>query len=237
MKYLMTFGYDGSNFNGFQRQKDVKNVQGTIEKELSKILNSPIIIKGSGRTDAGVHAINQCAHFEYPKVNTHKLKKELNKSFNNEIIVKSIKKVDSDFHARFSVKYKEYYYVLNCSRNKRNDKYFYTTYKNLDINKMKEAANLFIGCHDFRNFVSGKRDDYTTYIKSIKIVEKKDLIIMKFKGVGFYRYMVRHLAGSIYDVGRGKLELKELQKLIDKKVIKESSVLPAYGLYLVKIWY
>ena len=237
MRYLITFGYDGSNFNGFQRQKDVKNVQSTIEKELSKILNSPITIKGSGRTDAGVHAINQCAHFDYYKLNCHKLKKELNKSFNKEIIVKKIKPVSSDFHARFSVKNKEYYYIINRNRNKKNDKYFYTTYKDLNINKMKEAAKLFIGCHDFQNFVSGKRDDYTTYIKSIKIVEKKDLIIMKFKGVGFYRYMVRHLAGSIYDDGRGKLQLNELQKLIDKKIVKESSVLPAYGLYLVKIWY
>ena len=237
MRYLMIFGYDGSKFNGFQRQKDVKNVQGTIEKILSQILNDKIVIKGSGRTDAGVHAINQCAHFDYSKISTHKLKKQLNEEFNEEIIINKIKKVNNNFHARFSVKYKEYYYIINKDKKRVNDKYYYTAYKDLNIDKMKEASKLFLGTHDFENFVSGERDDYTTYIKSIKIIERNNLIIMKIKGVGFYRYMVRHLAGSIYDVGRGKLELNELQELIDKKIIKESSVLPAYGLYLVKIWY
>ena len=237
MRYLMVFGYDGSKFNGFQRQKDVKNVQGTIEEALSKILNDKIVIKGSGRTDAGVHAINQCAHFDYSKINTNNLKKQLNNKFNDEIIIKKIKKVNNDFHARFSVKYKEYYYIINQNKNRKDDKYYYTTYKDLNINKMKEASKLFLGSHDFENFVSGERDDYETFINKINITEKNDFLIFKFRGVGFYRYMVRHLVGALYDVGRGKLNIDELQQQIDKKVIKESSVLPAFGLYLVKIKY
>lgn len=238
MRYLLTFSYDGSKFHGFQRQKNTKSIQGTLEVTLSKILDENLEIKGAGRTDAGVHAICQTAHFEYQHDLPKNFKKILNTELNEEIVIKKIKKVNNDFHARFSVKEKTYKYVINIDKEKVNNLYYFTTFNKLNINEMKKAAIYFIGVHDFRNFVSGKRDDYTTYIKTIKIKEMKNFIIIEFTGVGFYRYMVRHLAGALYDIGRGKATKENINTLLTNlEVNKKLSVLPAYGLYLVKVKY
>ena len=103
MRYLIKFGYDGTKFHGFQRQNDVKNVQGTLENVLSKVLKSNILIKGSGRTDAGVHAHMQCAHFDYDGSVSNKDIDKINILLNNEIIINKISVVSNDFHARRNV--------------------------------------------------------------------------------------------------------------------------------------
>lgn len=236
MRYLITFSYDGSKFHGFQRQKDEKSVQKTLEDSLTLLLKKKIEIKGSGRTDSMVHAFNQCAHFDYNhNLNLFKTKKLLNELLDKEIIVKKIKKVSNNFHARFSVKEKKYCYVINFDKNNVNDKYYFTSYKNLNIKAMEEAAKILTGIHDYENFVSGKRENYITYVKKIKIKQRGHYLIFEFIGTSFYRYMVRHLVGALYDIGRNKMKMDELKKLVDKSILKSSSVMPAYGLYLVNI--
>lgn len=238
MRYLMTFSYDGSLFHGFQRQKDVKNVQGTLEKALSDYFEREIVIKGSGRTDAYVHAFGQCAHFDINRAICFNDKLKLNKILAGEIIIKKLKRVDDSFHARFSVKSKTYCYVINTDKEQKNDKCYFSSFFKLDLKKMKNASKMFIGTHDFQNYVSGKRDDYITHISKIKISKKKNLIKMTFVGSGFYRYMVRHLAGALYDVGRGKVNENTLKDMLDNPSIsKQLTVMVPNGLYLVKIKY
>ena len=239
MRYLIKFSYDGTKFHGFQRQNDVKNVQKTLEDALSKILDTEIVIKGSGRTDAGVHALGQCAHFDYDGKFTSKKVYELNKILNNEIVIKNCKKVGNNFHARHSVKKKTYVYKINNGKYRKDyDGYYYQVKYPLDIRKMRKASKLFIGVHDFHNFVSGFRVNYTTCIYKISIKKHGDIILMKFIGAGFYRYMVRHLVGALLDVGRGKVDINVIENmLLNESLNKKLSIVPADGLYLVEVDY
>ena len=170
MRYLIKFSYDGTKFHGFQRQNDVKNVQGTLEHVLSDVLESDIVIKGAGRTDAGVHAITQCAHFDVDR----KIKKEdiniINRLLNGEIKIKKWQVVNSNFHARHDVKRKKYVYKLNIGEfDKDKEGYYYQIKYKLDFSLMKRVMKLYVGTHDFRNFVSGPKIDYTTTIYKTRI--------------------------------------------------------------------
>ncbi len=235
MKYMMIISYDGSKFHGFQRQNNIRNVQGYLEENLSKILNEEIIIKGSGRTDAGVHAYYQVVHFETNK-DINNLKNKLNNIL-EDIKVKKIKKVDNSFHARHSVKSKIYLYKIDLS-NKRDSNYYLKVNYRLNINKMQEASKIFIGTHDFENFVAGIREDYTSTINKIKFYRFNKVLYIKFMGYGFYRYMVRNLVGALLEIGKGKLSIEELNDILNNKDNKRR--LPTSspnGLYLYKINY
>ena len=235
MKVMMVISYDGSKFHGFQRQNNVRNVQGYLEESLSNILNENIIIKGAGRTDAGVHAYYQVVHFETNN-NISNLKNKLNNIL-TDVKVKKIKIVDDNFHARHSVKNKIYLYKVDLSNNK--DTNYYLRVKNkLNIKKMKEASKVFLGTHDFENFVAGIREDYKSTIISIKIYKIGKTLYFKFKGYGFYRYMVRNLVGALLEVGKGKIEIEVIENMLNNKDNKRR--LPTSspnGLYLYKINY
>lgn len=235
MKYMMVISYDGSKFCGFQRQKNGRNVQGYLEESLSRLLNEKIEIKGSGRTDRGVHAYFQVIHFETNK-NVNNLKNRLNDIL-TDVKVKKIKKVNSDFHARHSVKSKVYLYKIDLS-SKRNPNYYLKVNYKLNIFKMKKAAKVFIGTHNFENFVAGFREDYTSTIKKISIYKINNVLYIKFNGYGFYRYMVRNLVGALLEVGKNRLSIDELRDILDndnnKRRLPTSS---PNGLYLYKINY
>ena len=239
MRYLIRFSYDGTKFHGFQRQNTEKNVQSTLEKILSKYLNENIIIKGAGRTDAGVHAIDQCAHFDISKELVQDIVNSINKELEPDLVIKSFEEVDSTFHARHSVKEKTYVYkIVNGIISNDQVGYYLEVKKKLDIAKMKDTCKLFIGTHDFRNFVSGERDNYESTIKSIKLNTHNNIIEIEFCGIGFYRYMVRHLVGAILDVGKGRVDIDTVKYLLEHPEIdKKLSVAKANGLYLTKISY
>ncbi len=234
-RYLLKFSYDGSFFHGFQRQNNVENVQGEIERVLSIIFDEKIIIKGAGRTDAKVHARNQYAHFDVNKKILF-LKNKMNKLLLN-IKIKSIKIVDDSFHARYSPKFKIYEYKISFDR-KSDSNYYLINTKKLDLTNMIKASEYFIGTHNFKNFVAGYRDDYVTTIFDIKFIVKKNYMIIRFKGIGFYRYMVRNLVGALLDVGKGKVDKTViLSMLINYNVEKRLNTAKAEGLYLVNIKY
>lgn len=238
MRIKIVFSYDGSKFNGFQRQKKLRSVQKEIEDALSNIYEKPIEIKGAGRTDAGVHANNQVAHFDVEK-NIPKLKEKLNNAIRPDIYIKQIKIVSDDFHARLSAKKKEYIYKINLGpyQSSLNDYFYQPTFK-LDIMSMKDASKLFIGTHDFHNFVAGERDDYLSTIKDITITNTFHILEIRFVGIGFYRYMVRNLVGALLEVGKCKIDRNYIRKMLDNPDEKiELPTAPPQGLYLNKIWY
>jgi len=240
MRYLLTIKYDGSKFNGFQRLKNNDSVQRKIEEALSIILKDDIKIKGAGRTDRGVHAFGQRAHFDaILNMDLPKLKYVLNNMIKPYILIKDIKEVPSDFHARHSVKKKHYSYKINIGEYDplSADYIFQPNYK-IDFGLLKKACKLFEGHHNFKNFVSGERENYEGTINKVKVIKYYDLISIDFYGHGFYRYMVRSIVGAALEVAKGNILLSELQNMLDNPMTKRVlPVAPPNGLYLEKIWY
>lgn len=237
MRYVLVFSYDGSKFYGFQRQNDKRSVQKELEDNLSKIFNEDVKIKGAGRTDRGVHALGQTAHFDSKKsINLRFVKKYLNDNI-SDLKVKKCFITNDGFHSRFSVKKKHYRYVI--SFNKKDYKSDYVYYHNkLNIDLMKKASKEFLGVHNFQNFVSGYRDNYDCIIYAIKFKKRFNRLIIDFYGKSFYRYMVRNMVGALVDIGRGKSDINYLIKLLNSdKTDKMLSTAPSKGLTLVKIYY
>jgi len=240
MRYLLTIKYDGSKYNGFQRLKNNDSVQKKIEEVLSVILKDDIKIKGAGRTDSGVHALGQRAHFDAElKMETDKLIYVMNNMLKPYIIIDSIEVVKNDFHARHDVKEKKYSYKINIGEyDPLSADYLLQPIYKINIKLLKRACKLFVGHHNFKNFVSGERKDYESIINKVKVNSMFGLISIDFYGQGFYRYMVRNMVGAALEVAKGNISLIELKEMLDKpEVNKTLPIAPACGLYLEKIWY
>lgn len=236
--------YDGKDFNGWQKQPNKLNIQGTIEQAINKITGEDVELNASGRTDAGVHSLGQVANFKTNyDLPIEKWPLALNANLKKSIVIKSAEEVDDRFHSRLSCKRKTYRYVIN------NSKYGTAIYRNLethipqklDIEKMREAAKCFEGEHDFKAFkasgTSGKSSVRTIY--KAEVLEKDDdRIYIELTGNGFLYNMVRIISGTLVDVGLGKIEPEDITKIIeDEKREKAGKTLPPQGLYLVKVEY
>ena len=240
MRYLMRISYDGSKYNGFQRLKNKETIQGCLEEVLSKINNREVLVKGSGRTDALVHAHDQCLHFDLDKeFDCDKLKYIVNKMLPSSIKVNSISNVEDNFHARFMVKEKTYIYKIYFGEKEvfLSDYAYHLSYS-LDLNLMKKASKEFIGTHDFHNFVSGYRKSYISTINDFKIYKEDNMVYFLVRGKGFYRYMVRTLVGALIMVGSKKKSILDIHNALEyPNLLVSFLVVPAYGLYLQKIVY
>ena len=243
MRYLIKFSYDGTKFHGFQRQNDVKNVQKTLEDALSKILDTEIVIKGSGRTDAGVHARGFVANFKTnSKVPPNKFREALNVKLPNDIVITKSEQVDEEFHARYYAKGKTYeYYILNSdvpSALMRNQMYHYKY--DLDVEAMKIAAKQFIGTHDFAAFKTQGSSVKGTIrtIFDVKVEKEKNIIKISVSGDGFLYNMVRIIVGTLINVGRGKTDATSILEIINKKDRSlAGDCVPPYGLFLKEVYY
>lgn len=240
MRYFMRFSYNGSKFNGFQKQVDKRTVQGDLESVLSKIFNENIRVVASGRTDAGVHAYNQCLHFDSSKeVDFDKLKFSLNCLLHN-IYVKELYSVPDDFHARYDCTKKEYIYKINVGEfDPIYEEYIYQYNKSLDIEKMKDACMYLIGEHDFRSFTSlDYEKNCVRTIYSIDISIENDIIYIDFVGNGFLKYMVRNMVGLLIEVGSNNRNVEDVKKILDSMDRKEAGICaPSMGLYLANVYY
>ena len=243
MRYLMTFSYDGTNYNGYQKQPDLITIQEVLEDVLTKInSNNKVTIHASGRTDSKVHAVNQKAHFDLEKeIDVNKLKHSLNSLLPKDIYIKDIKEVNSDFHARFDVLKKEYIYKINIGEyNPIEANYILQYNKNLNINKIEEALKLLEGEHDFSSFtkIQDEKESYIRTIYETSISIEKDIITIKFIGNGFLRYMVRNMVGLLIEVGSSKKEPNEVLRLFEVKNRTEAGITaPPNGLYLNNVYY
>lgn len=240
MRYLMKVSYDGSGFYGFQRLNEYRTVQKVLEEALGVINKGDVLVKGASRTDKGVHAYGQMIHFDIDyDIPADRLMYAVNRILDNDIRVLDCKKVGNDFHARFNVKRKKYVYKINlgdfdCLKSR----YFLQVYEKLDIDKMRECAKVFLGCHDFRNFVAGERDNYLMCVGDIKFNMNNDILEIEFLGKSFYRYMVRNMVGAMLEVGMHKKEICDVSKMLDDYMVKKQMMTaPACGLYLMDIEY
>ena len=239
----LTIEYDGKCYNGWQKQPDKLNIQGEIEKAIYNITQEEVDLIGSGRTDAGVHALGQVANF---KTNSalpiEKLALAINSQLKSSIIIKKAEEVDERFYSRYTAKQKTYRYIINNSKTGtaiyRNLEYCFPV--KLNVEKMVEAAKYFEGEHDFKAFkssgTSGKNSVRTIYKAEVR--QNGERIIIELTGNGFLYNMVRIISGTLLDVGLGKIEPNEIPDIIEKKDrTKAGKTLPAHGLYLVKVQY
>lgn len=253
---LLTISYDGTPFSGWQRQPERETVQGEIEKALSVLCATPICINGTSRTDAGVHALGQRASFSGGfAIPTENLKFAMNNMLPGSIRIVKVEEKPLDFHARFDCKGKTYIYKIVNSKEKdpfrRN--FCYYVERNLDTEAMREAAEYIVGTHDFACFQAAGGEERETTVRTIfdiKILSKcrsdngnfegkeEEEIEIHVSGDGFLYNMVRIIAGTLVDVGLGKISSKEIDKIIDSKDrTKAGHTAPAKGLYLAEIYY
>lgn len=241
MRYLMTFSYDGSRYQGYQKQKCGKTIQNELEKALYKIAGNQIVsIHASGRTDAGVHALNQKAHFDLDSnLELDKLRYALNCLIPNDIYIKKIEKVSDNFHARFQVKSKEYIYKLNMGEYNPIEKDYVCQWnQTLDVTEMKRALQYLEGTHDFKSFTKGEQENYIRTIIRTDLLQEENQIIFVFVGTGFLRYQVRNMVGTLIEIGQHKRKSEEIISILKAKNRQKAGITATpVGLYLKEVYY
>lgn len=246
MRYFMTFSYDGTNFAGYQKQPRERTIQKVLEDAIKEInAGKSVNVCASGRTDAGVHALNQKAHFDLDtNITCDKLLKGINSLLPDDIYVKKIEEVDDNFHARFNAIGKEYIYKINMGEyNPIERNYCYQYNHKLDISAMERGLKYLEGEHNFKSFTKAN-DEIVDYVRTISMTsivrDSKDLnkIIITFVGTGFMRYMVRNMVGLLIEIGEGKRNSEDIINILkeeDRTVAGKTA--PACGLYLRNVFY
>lgn len=246
MRCLITFTYDGSNFYGYQKQPNKRTVQKVLEDVLKEINGGKnVVVSASGRTDAGVHALNQKAHFDIDiKITPEKLLKGINSLLPDDIYVKKIEVVDDNFHARFNAIGKEYIYKINMGEYNPIERYYVFQYnRKLDLVAMERGLKYLEGEHNFKSFTK-TNEEITDYVRKISQTsidrDYRDMnkIVITFVGTGFMRYMVRNMVGLLIEIGEGKRKPEEVLEILRHENRSfAGKTAPACGLYLRNVFY
>ena len=244
-KYQILVEYVGTNFRGWQIQKKGKTIQGLIQEKVSNILKEKIILLGSGRTDTGVHAIEQSAHFECKNEikNLKKFLKSINHFLNRDgVTILKIKKRSKNFHARFSAKIRIYKYVIinRLSKPVLDNNRGWHIMKELDLVAMKKGAKKLLGTKDFSTFraSSCRAKSPIKTMKFVKIRSYKNKIEIEFRSQSFLQQQVRSMVGCLKYLGERRWSLNKFESVIkSKKRILCAPPAPPEGLYLTRIIY
>ncbi len=243
MNILLTLSYDGTNYFGWQRQKNQISVQQRLEEALSMLLKKDIEVRGASRTDTGVHALGQAALLKTEtSIPIKKMPYAINSFLPDDIVVTEAKIVDDDFHPQYSVLKKTYQYkILNSEfKNPKLRNYSEFVRQPLNIEKMKQAAKYFIGTFDFNAFCASGSTAKTTVrtIFDLSVIKTGDIVDISVTGNGFLYNMVRIIAGTLIYVGLEKFEPSYIKTIIDSKDrTLAGKTAGASGLTLMKIYY
>lgn len=239
---MLTIEYEGTNYGGWQKQKNNLSIQSVIENAILGITKEKVDLTASGRTDSGVHALGQVANFKTScNIPIEKFAGAINSKLPKDISIVEAKEVPIDFHSRYSAKRKRYKYVILDSKYKRPiyRNFSYNINYNLDFAKMQKEAKHLIGEHDFICFMSSGSSVKSTIrtIYDVSIEKKEDLIILEIEGNGFLYNMVRIIIGTLIDISRGKIN-SSLEEIINSKDRnKAGHTAPSNGLFLKKVYY
>lgn len=246
-RYKMLMAYDGHLFHGFQVQPNQRTVQGTVEEALKKMTKGKrVIVEGSGRTDAGVHAMGQVIQFDYPgnRIPAEKMILALNSMMPMDIIFKECEIASPDFHVRYSIKGKWYRYRMSLDHFVNPFKRFYTGHYPypIDVSKMKEAAKDLLGKHDFTSFAASggqiKNKVRTMYYVNVEKNEAQNELVFDFICSGFLYNMVRILVAMLLEIGNGKRPINDVPRIIKAKNRQEvRKTAQANGLFLYHVFY
>ena len=243
-RYKIKVEYDGTHFVGWQFQKNGQSIQEVLQKAILKFSKEKVTVTGAGRTDSGVHALGQTAHFDLKKkIRKKKILPAINQNIGNKpITVLKVNKTNDKFHARFDAKKRTYRYViinrlspLALQKNKA-----WHIRKKLDIKSMKLGAKFLLGTHDFSTYrasTCGAKSPIKT-MEKILIKQSKDKITLQFTSRSFLQQQVRSMVGCIKYLGEGKWSLNDFKKSFkSKNRLRCAPPAPACGLYLIKILY
>lgn len=245
MRWKCTCSYDGTHFSGWQKQTGQLSVQQVIEEVLSTLFKEPALIHGSGRTDAGVHALEQVFHFDYDwNHGSESLLRALGALLPSTIRIESVAHVADDFHSRFSALSKRYLYRLKLGEA---DPFEFPVCwpvpAQLDLNRVSEAMRLLNGEHDFGAFAAnrGKGLEYETTVRHMtetRVSQDYQYVTLYFRANGFMYKMVRSLVGSVVNVGLGRLNILDIESLLQSATrVPKVQAAPAKGLFLEKVFY
>ena len=242
MRFKLTIEYAGTRYSGWQIQKNARTVQGEIARAVAAVIeSSDFELYGSGRTDAGVHALAQVAHLEAPSsLPPELLRRRLNDELPPDINILRMEKVRHKFHARHSVVGRSYIYQVSRRRTAFAKPFVWWVKDDLDVDRMRLAARRFVGFHDFRAFSDADPDETSTdvLVDTLDIHEDEDLLVFHVEGSHFLWKMVRRLVGVLVEVGRGGLtDDAAAQLLISGDGLPARLTAPASGLFLERVFY
>ena len=249
MNYRLTLQYDGTDFHGWQMQNDERTVQGELTRALALLERSEVVVHGAGRTDAGVHAEGQVASVRLDReIEPERLRAALNGNLARDVRVMEASAAADDFHARYSARGKTYVYRISNApvMSPFLSRYALHEARRLDVERMRRAARLFVGEHDW-TAVSAAQSEARTRVRTVtelEVTENIDgrghgrLIEIKASADGFLRYMVRSIAGTLLAAGRGETDEETVRRALntgDRSLAGATA--PAHGLTLVKVHY
>lgn len=242
MRFKLYIEYEGTRYSGWQMQKNAKTIQGKILEAAEKIFGkTKIELKGSGRTDSGVHALCQVAHLG---VNTmlapEIIRMKLNDELPFDINILEVEKTNSKFHARHDAKLRSYIYQISTRRTAFGKPFVWWIKDKLDFEKMKRASQILIGMHDFVSFADKDEEEKSTkvLVNDIQLKKENDLILIRIVASHFLWKMVRRIVGVLVEIGRGKLSENDLKKFLEIKSNEPSKLTaPPSGLFLEKVIY
>lgn len=241
--FKLIIEYDGSDYCGWQRQPKQSSIQETLESVLQRMTRESITLHGSGRTDAGVHALGQTAHFKCrTRLSPEELQKGMNRLLPGDIAVRSCQAVPLDFHARFSSRWKRYRYRI-CNQPIKQAvgrQYAWQIFRPLDITAMVQGTRHLVGQYDFKSFESSgsPRAQTVRDVMEASWQMKNDHLEFDIRANGFLRYMVRNIVGTLVAVGMGKMEADDIPALLtatDRRLAPATA--PPHGLFLVHVEY
>lgn len=242
--YKLTIQYEGTRYKGWQEQKTTDaTIQGRIQRVLERMSGEEIDLQGSGRTDAGVHAKAQIAHFHMKALgDTEQIKDYLNTYLPEDIAVKKVELVDERFHSRLNAKSKTYEYRIykGAKPDVFERRYVVPIEETLDVEEMKRAVAYLEGTHDFNAFCGNRRMKKSTVrtIFQIEIRETEEEIRLRFTGSGFLQNMVRILTGTLVEVGRGERNAEDMKEILESRDRQKAGrLMPAKGLTLIEVVY
>jgi tRNA pseudouridine38-40 synthase len=231
--------YDGTNYSGWQKQINSNSIQEEIEKALRVILKNEIKIIGSGRTDAGVHALNQVFHFNTSSsIDLYQLKKSLNSLLPEDIAIKKLSVVKENFHARYSATKRTYLYVISRRKNVFWDRFSWTIFGDLNFNALKEIQILVTGKKDFSSFCKAE-DEVENKVCNVfysRWFSKEDFLLYFISADRFIHGMVRGIVGMMIEFARSRLSLDEIKNIIEGKT-RNLIWAPSKGLILYNVDY
>lgn len=239
MRYFFEITYKGTAFHGWQSQANATGIQQVVEEAMAKLLRTEISITGSGRTDAGVHCVQQFFHTDIEKsFDPENLVIRLNSLLNKDIAIRSIHPVKPDASARYDATERTYEYHITRVKNPllRGLAFYY--FKPLDIPTLERASALLTGTHDFECFSKVKTDvnHFICDLKTARWNQKGDNLVFTITANRFLRGMVRAIVGTLLDVGKGKITLEEFKHILKSKDRKKAGMnVPAEGLYLTEV--
>jgi tRNA pseudouridine38-40 synthase len=241
-KFKMVIEYEGTRYSGWQAQKNARTIQGELLEAGHKVFETADLeIYGSGRTDAGVHALAQVAHLAVKTMLApHIICLKLNDELPADINILEVTKAPENFHARHDAVARCYLYQISRRRTALGKRYVWWIKDELNVSKMREAAKLFVGFNDFRNFSADDPEEKstTTDINKIEIEEHGDLILIRIGGSRFLWKLVRRIVGVLGEAGRGSVAQEEIQRFLSEESGEPAKfTAPPSGLFLEKVFY